>query len=187
MKLDPKKAAKMASDTFLETLKEARGISGDRRSLSSELRPGESVDLRSVEEKAAELERQYYEKFYHQAEHLRREEKGVYDSKERQLELQVKALQEELNEMAKATGQLEKEIKIAAFQAPVKPGIYHVRFFEKLRHFVKSFRAKIESSAAWLAAFNQRSKKRNYYWAQVRKSGTKFMLSGERYMATQAG
>lgn len=186
-KLDPKKAAKMVSDTFLETLKEARGTGGKEEPLNKEVRPGETIDLRSIEEKTAELEKQYWEKFYRQAEYLRKQEKSVYDSKEQQLEIQVQALQEELNEMAKATKDLEKEVKVAAFQATVKPGVYHVTFFEKLRHFIKAFRSKIESSAAWLAAFNKRSRKRNYYWAQVRKSGTKFMLSGERYMATQAG
>lgn len=186
-KLDPRKATKMVSDTFLETLKESRGTDGAQKRLGGEIAPGESIDLRSVEEKAAELEKQYFERFYRQAEHLRREEKGVSDVKEQQLQLQVKTLQEELNQMAKATKDLEKEVEIAAFQAPVKPGAYHLSFFEKLSHFIRAFRTKIDSSAAWLAAFNQRSKKRNYYWAQVRKSGTKFMLSGERYMATQAG
>jgi len=187
LKLDPKRTAKAVSDTFLETFKEARGGSEPSKLASKEIKPGEAIDLRSIEEKTAELEKRYYEQFYRQAEHLRKEEKRVYDSKERQLELQVKALQEELNEMAKATKELEKEVEIAAFQEPVKAGVYHLTFFEKLRHFVRAFRSKIENSAAWLAAFNQRSKKRNYYWAQVRKSGTKFMLSGERYMATQAG
>lgn len=186
-RLDPKKTAKMVSDTFLETLKEARGSRAPSRPAAKEIKPGEAIDLRSMEEKTAELEKRYFERFYHQAEHLRRQERTIHDSKERGLEIQVKALQEELNEMAKATQELEKEVAVAAFQAPVKPGVYHLRFFEKLRHFIKAFRGKIENSAAWLSAFNKRSKKRNYYWAQVRKSGTKFMLSGERYMATQAG
>lgn len=185
-KFDPRKTVKMVSDTFLETLKESRGTGEAQKRSGGEIAPGETIDLRSVEEKAAELEKDY-EKFYHQAEHLRREEKGVYDTKEQQLQLQVKTLQEELNQMAKATKDLEKEVEIAAFQAPIKPGAYHISFFERLSHFIRAFRTKIDSSAAWLAAFNQRSKKRNYYWAQVRKSGTKFMLSGERYMATQAG
>ena len=186
-KLNPKKALKIASDTFLETLKEARSAHAPEKVAPKELKPGAEIDLRSIEEKAAALEKKYYQHFYRQAEHLKQEEKRVHDSKERQLTFQVKALQEELNEMAKATKELEKEVEVAAFQAPVKAGAYHIAFFEKLRHFIKAFRSKIESSASWLAAFNQRSKKRSFYWAQARKSGTKFMLSAERYMATQAG
>jgi uncharacterized phage-associated protein len=92
-----------------------------------------------------------------------------------------------LKNLAVATKDLVQEVEKATKIEPVDPGLYHLNFFEKLKQTIITLRKKIEDSANWLALFNQRSKKKNYYWSQVRKSGTKFMLSQERYMATQAG
>jgi len=76
---------------------------------------------------------------------------------------------------------------VASKLEPVEPGVYHLNFFERPKQAIIIFRKKIEDSASWLALFNQRAKKRGYYWTQFKKSGTKFLLSQERYMATQAG
>ncbi len=122
-----------------------------------------------------------------QAEVVRRQEKLVFSAKEQETKAKVTALQEEVKKLASATKNLTKEVEIAAAETPVRPGIYHETFFEKLISFVKSLTKKIEDASVWLAAWNSRAKKRPFYWAQVQKSGTKFMLSGERYMATQAG
>lgn len=187
MRFDPrKKLTKVSPNDLKEAFRETGGGKAASQGISGEIKPGGSIDLTDLAKNSVELE-QYWERFYRQAERVRKEEKALnYDSKE-QLTCQIRALQEELERISKATENLEKEVEIAAFQAPVEPGIYHLSFFEKLRQFIKVFRTRIEDSAAWLAAFNARSKKRNAYWAQVSKSGTKFMLSGERYMATQAG
>lgn len=122
-----------------------------------------------------------------QAEVVRRQEKLVFSAKEQETKAKVTALQEEVKKLASATKNLTKEVEIAAAETPVQPGVYHESFFEKLISFVKSLTKKIEDASVWLAAWNSRAKKRPFYWAQVKKSGTKFMLSGERYMATQAG
>ena len=188
MRFDPrKKLTKIPPSDLKEAFRETGGRKAAREGISGEIKPGGSIDLTSLAKNSVELEKQYWERFYHQAERIRYEEKAVYNSKEQHLTGQIRALQEELERISKATENLEQEVEIAAFQAPVEPGIYHLSFFEKLRQFIKVFRTRIEDSAAWLAAFNARSKKRNVYWAQVRKSGTMFMLSGERSMATQAG
>ena len=177
----------MVSDTFLETLRGSRQPQEASPARSGELSPGQTVDFGSMEEKATALEKQYWQKFYRQAEYLRQEEKGVHEAREQQIEAQVQSLQEELSQMAKAAQELEKQVQIASVQTTAKVGVYHIRYFEKLRHFIKAFRAKIEDSSAWLAAFNSRSRKKNYYWSQVKKSGAQFMLSGERTAATQSG
>jgi hypothetical protein len=185
-KFDAKKKAKIFSHDLKETLR----TPGEQKAgggIAGEIKPGGSIDFSSFARESAELEKRYWERFYLQAERIRQEEKSLHEGKEQQLTYQIHALQAELNEIAKATEDLESEVKVAAFQAPVEPGIYHVSFFENLKLFIKTFRAKIENSAAWLAAFNARSKKRNFYWGQVKKSGTSFMLSGERSLATQAG
>lgn len=187
MRFDPrKKLTKVSPNDLKEAFRETGGEKAAREGISGEIKPGGSVDLTRLAKNGVELEN-HWEGFYRQAENIRKEEKSLFDSKEQHLTSQIRALQEELERISKATENLEKEVEIAAFQAPVEPGIYHLSFFEKLMQFIKVFRARIEDSAAWLAAFNARSKKRNTYWAQVRKSGTMFMLSGERSMATQTG
>ncbi|MBM3208895.1 hypothetical protein FJZ40_01190 [Candidatus Shapirobacteria bacterium] len=177
------------ADDFLEAIKDLgpANYPPKKNQGRGEITRGASVNLGGFAEQAEALEKRYQERFYLQAERIRREERLVYDGKERQILLQTKALQEELSQLAKATDNLGKEVEIATFQTPVSPGIYHVSFFEKLRAFIKVFKSKIDSSAAWLSAFNARAKKKNYYWGQVKKSGSKFMLSADRYMATQAG
>ena len=67
---------------------------------------------------------------------------------------------EEVVVLADTTQDLGAEVKVAAMQAPVEPGIYHVIFFEKLLEFVRSFRKKIEEASVWLYASNKRAQKK---------------------------
>jgi hypothetical protein len=151
-----------------------------------ELQPSESLDMKRLSWESALREREKRQ-FQQEFAHLRRQEKTIWTKAEQETQMQIKVILEELKKLAISTQKLSEEVKIAAEQAPVAPGTYHVSFFEKLRQTIVLFRKRVEESATWLSAFNQKAKKRNYYWAQVKKSGTKFMLSQERYMATQAG
>lgn len=190
-KKSPKK--KTISDNFLEVLRElgegtidtaVDQITGRKR--SGELKPEETIELEHFAREAVEREK-FAQEFEQEILGLRRQEKLVYTKEQQEIKLQVKAIQDELKKLAQSTQGLAKEVEIAAKQAPVEPGVYHLTFFERLRQIIVQFRQRIDDSRTWLAAFNQRAKRRNYYWAQVRKSGTKFMLSAERYMSTQAG
>ena len=49
-----------------------------------------------------------------------------------ELKLELHVLMQELSKLASVTPKLAQEVQIAAFQAPVNPGIYHLVFFEKL-------------------------------------------------------
>ncbi|MFC1789986.1 DUF5660 family protein [Patescibacteria group bacterium] len=118
---------------------------------------------------------------------LRQEERLVFKRSEREIKIQIETVRNELIKLVQETQKISKEVKIAAFQAPVDPGVYHLTFFEKLREFIIFIRKNIAESKNWLAVCNQRSKKRNSYWSKFKKSGTKFMLSAERYMTNQAG
>lgn len=122
-----------------------------------------------------------------QTEVVRHEEKLVFTAKQRETQTKIVALVEEIKKLGLAVQKMEKQVEITAFQAPVNPGVYHENFFEKIISFMRSLSRKIEDGADWMAAFNSKGKKRSHYWGQVQKSGTKFMLSQERYMATQAG
>lgn len=125
-----------------------------------------------------------FQEHYHQAP---KTERLVFSEAEQQVKLQIRAIQEELKRLALSTKDLAKEVEIAAIQAPVDPGVYHLNFLEKIRRQIILFKKRIEESATWLGEFNHRAKKRGHYWTQFKKHGTKFLLSQERYMSTQAG
>jgi len=118
---------------------------------------------------------------------IRREEKIIYSREQQQVKVQIETVQTQIKELAKEQVGLMKEIDKATFQAVANPGVYHQNFFERLLHLIKLAKKKIADSRTWLHFHNHRAKKRGYYWQNVKKSGTKFMLSQERYMATQAG
>ncbi|MFH1840846.1 MAG: DUF5660 family protein [Candidatus Shapirobacteria bacterium] len=175
------------NDSFLEALR-GLGSGGIKKGLprSGEMTPGQDLDFDNFQEQQEKLENQ--RRFFHQDYlNLRRREEVIWTKQEQEVKLQVKAILSELKQIAASTKDLTKEITFAAAQTPVEAGVYHLNFFEKLRLALIELKKRVEESATWLAAFNQKSKKRNYYWNQFKKSGTKFTLSADRYMSTQVG
>ena len=115
------------------------------------------------------------------------QEKALRQESQQEIALQIQALRAELIKLVKSVRNMSREVEIAAFQAPVEPGLYHLNFFEELRETIIMLTKSIKESFNWLSACNRRAKKRSHYWTQVQKSGSKYMLSQERYMATQTG
>jgi hypothetical protein len=115
------------------------------------------------------------------------QERMVFLRSENETKAQIKAIQEEIQQIAKGIGEMAHEVQVASFQAPVSPGVYHANFFERMRSYLKALRLKVQQSKNWLAQHNARSSKRKGYWGQVAQSGTKFMLSQERYAVTSTG
>lgn len=160
------------------------------RKQSGELKPNQSLD---VNQSALESRQVYQEKkeqfgrFQQEFLDIRRQEKIIYKETDRETKLQIAALLEELKKLSLSTKKLAKEVQIASLEPPVEPGVYHVNFYKRLRRTILLFKKKIDESATWLETFDRRGKKQGHYWGQVKKSGTKFMMSQERYIATQAG
>lgn len=144
----------------------------------NELQPGQTIDLKENTPKQTRFTPEF---------NLQYQEKTLWSNEKEEIRWQIAQILKELKKLAQATQNLSKEVDIAIEQTPVEPGKYHLSFLEKLKQTLVLLRKRVTDSATWLAAFNQKVRKRNYYWAQVRKSGTKFMLSQERYMATQVG
>lgn len=179
---DPKQK-RIRQDALIEAL---RGVGGDvftQTGLQPKTTPETSLPPESLyfEEREELLRRA------RRQETVRHEEKLVFTAKERERKAQVASLVEEVKKLAGAVQNLSEQVQTTAFQAPVEPGIYHVNFFQKVISFLRSLTQKVEDGTHWLAQTNAKAKKRNFYWGQVQKSGTKFMLSQERYMATQVG
>jgi hypothetical protein len=124
------------------------------------------------------------------AEQQRSGEKLVFHRKEEEAKQQVELIKTEIKKLIVETGQMSVELQQAeqtVMTTTVEPGTYHLNFFDRIRRLIALARKRISESRNWLELFNSRQQQRSYYWGQVQKSGTKFMLSHERYMATQAG
>ena len=171
-----RKTAKDIGGTFMGSNVSSPSISGS-----------EFNDFPDIYQKESELEKKYQRQARWQAEIAKKEEHVLFSRTDRETKLHVQALQQEIHQLAKATNELAKEAEIASFQIPSEAGTYHISFFEKLRNLIKSLRSKIQESSMWLAEWNKKAKKKNFYWGQFKKSGTNFMLSGDRQVATQTG
>lgn len=136
--------------------------------------------LKSKERQIASQEKQKYQRKIE-------EERLVFHRKQEEAKLQIKAVQNELKKLADTTQGLSQEVKKATLKAVVEPGTYHENFFDKIRKLIELARKKVAESKSWMETFNQRSKRKSHYWGQVKKSGTKYMLSQERSIATRVG
>ncbi|HBL52419.1 MAG: hypothetical protein A2694_01440 [Candidatus Blackburnbacteria bacterium RIFCSPHIGHO2_01_FULL_40_17] len=153
---------------------------------SGNINPGESLDIQLLLEEEREENKILKGKLAHEK-RLREEESVIISQKGQELRVELHALTQEVVQLSKSTEGLARETQIAAMQAPVSPGIYHVVFFEKIREFIRSFRKSIESASVWMQAANQRASKKKTFWGQVGKSGAKRLLSQEDYMQRSAG
>jgi len=152
---------------------------------SGDIAPGEQVEMEDVfsgkrdEDEATKsqlnLERQ-----------LLNQERAMIEKKTNELKIQLQAIMEEVVALSQSTSTLAKEVQIAAMQAPIEPGVYHVIFFEKLLEFIKSFRKKVDEAAVWLYSTNKRAEKKNY-WSMYKKKGSSFLLSPDHYLQRSAG
>ena len=157
------------------------------RKHSGEISPGESVDFKDIyngqREENLKLKKQIT--FERQ---LSYEQNRLIENKSNELRVQLQALMQEVAALAKATGGLSHEVKIAAIQAPANPGIYHVVFFEKLLEFIRSFRKKVDNAEVWLASSNKRAGKKNFWSTYKGKGGGgSFLLSPDSYLQRSAG
>lgn len=153
---------------------------------SGELIPGKEIDFEQLQQEQREKQIIQGERMRYQQRIER--ETVVFHEKEEKARLQIQSLQQELAKIASVTENVSREVKKATLTRVVEPGTYHENFFERIKRFLQRAKENIAKSSLWLKEFNRKGKKRGpFYWRQVKKSGTKYMLSQERYMATQVG
>lgn len=157
---------------------------GPQRS-SSEITAGQSIEMKDVLAEKNKKQKKV-EKQLHMERKLRREEEVRVQQRSQELRVQLQAIMQEVIVVTENTTELAQELKIAAMQAPIEPGVYHIIFFTNLLDFLKSFRKKIESAHVWLHAANSRAAKKGWV-ANYKKSGAKYLLSGEHYLSRNAG
>lgn len=175
-------ANKLSADFMQELL----GIRTPSKNYSGEIMPGEPVDMAEVysgryEEQIKVKKQMAFER------RLIQEERIQVEKKTNELKMQLNAVREEILILAQNTQDLAEETQVAAMQAPIEPGVYHVIFFEKLLEFIKSFRKKIEESAVWMHSLNIRARKKNVWGQNYKKKGASYLLSSEHYLSRSAG
>lgn len=107
----------------------------------------------------------------------------------RALRGQLEQIRIELKKIVETSQELEatfKEVAKETIQQTVKPGRYHVSFFEWMLSTIQNARVRIESSASWVSAISGKKSKKDY-WSLSKSQGTSFSLSGERVVAQQTG
>ena len=203
LKPRPVKKQSDASDSFLESLRSIGGstLSSVKNDL---LKPGIvdifkdlspfpnfGKDSQSDQKEKPQQENAFWKETQNQQrrqfESVKREERIVFTRAERETQAQVQNLQTEIKKLAVATGELASEVKVAAMQEEVNPGVYHVNFLQKLYQTIKSLRISVQESSYCLSVFNKKSQKKKGYWNQFKKSGSSFSLHHDRSVATQAG
>ncbi|QQS39575.1 hypothetical protein IPM62_03110 [Candidatus Woesebacteria bacterium] len=152
---------------------------------SADIKPGESLDVKDMvsdkKDKKQLLKKQLaYERRLHQ------EELIMVQRRTGELRMQLNAVMQEVVSLSLQTSELANETKIASMQSTVEPGVYHIIFFSNLLSTLKSFRKKIENASVWLHAANGRAAKVNWV-TNYKKSGAKYLLSGEHYLTRSAG
>ncbi len=181
-------ASSIKNDLLAETSKDfARQMFGIQppQHHTGEIEPGSSIEINDVFSGEAETKKKLNNQLALER-RLRQEEKELLEKKSNDLRLELQALIEEITMLSQTTQDLTQEVQIAAMQAPVEPGVYHVIFFQKLLEFLKSYRQKVEEAAVWLHTSNKRAQKKNY-WAKYKKHGSKFLLSPDHYLTRSAG
>ncbi len=126
-----------------------------------------------------------------ESEHLKRHkeitETKIFDRKEIEAKAKIEAIKDQLRLLVKDLAAMDLQLEKAIEEEIVSPGTYHVTFFEKMRKFIIDLRKRVVESANWLATSYGRQQDQKSYWGNVKRSGTKYMLSQERTVATQAG
>ena len=153
---------------------------------SGEIKPGQSVNIETVMSASMQSKQEKSGNTFYYHERVVKEEHEIVRHKTNELRMQLKAIMEEVVVLASETGDLGEELQIAAMQAPIEPGEYHLSFFDQLLEFIRSFRKKVKNASEWLHMSNKRAQKKNY-WSQYKKHGAKLLLSGESYSQRSAG
>ncbi len=106
---------------------------------------------------------------------------------EMQIKRSVDEIRMEIKRLIATSKVVEMTVKDAtADKAPIKPGKYHLNFFEFVLSVIRDATRKLEDGAAYGSLF-QSKKQQSKYWSSYKTHGTSFGLSGERTTATQTG
>ncbi len=142
----------------------------------------------------AATQKKELEKRYRWLQHKNRLEKtatSIYDRREREKREEIKAIREEIIKLAQAVDKLDHltgEIDQATKQPTIKPSLYELSFWQRLRQMLNTIIKDVEKSSLWFQESNRKRKKKNF-WGMVdsKKGGAQVLLSSEHYVSRSTG
>lgn len=163
----------------------ARSILGESESntpRSGDMKPGQEVNLNSVE-KSEKPKGEVLGGIDYRRETVQGSER-IHNRELSEQDRKLQEIRSEIARLASSIQTISKEARaVSVEQAPQTSGKYHLNFMEWMLSVIRTARMKVEDSGAWL----QVSKKKNGYSQKAQNLGTKFTLSHERTVATQTG
>lgn len=110
----------------------------------------------------------------------------VFSLADEQVKREVQQIRQEIEILRQTIGKVENNLEQAIIEEVIEPGVYHLNFFRKIKIALQMAQRSLSDANLWLDMWSSR-KDRSHYWKMAKTKGTKFTLSQERYMATQAG
>ncbi|EKE06280.1 MAG: hypothetical protein ACD_19C00021G0012 [uncultured bacterium] len=178
-----KNEVKATSDEFFRQLLGQQKLQQEKR--SGEVPMGQSLQMNEVMSGQEEKNKRLQEQIFFER-RLFSEEKQATGEKLNELRLRLQAIQTEATKMVATTASLSQEIKIAVMQGAANVSEYQINFYEDIISLIIAFRKKIDNAVVWMQSTNKRAEKKNF-WAQYKKKGSSFLLSGETYSQRSAG
>jgi hypothetical protein len=145
--------------------------------------PGAAV---KTEQMAVSEQSEAWKKRFAQEKVMHKETLQLVERRRKEQKVRIQSVRQEIKVLSTSVAKWSAEVDRAVFEAPVDEGVYHESFFEKLLSFIKSLKARIDSSSHWVAMHNTRSVKKGVFWANAMKGGKlnqKYAFSGERKAA----
>lgn len=189
-----KSLASLAKDTVsLDQWKTYLGLGSQEKpqeKLSGDLSEGQELNLKGLNKRKEKERILDIDPGINYRDEILNREKRVSHRMLSETQSKIEQILDELKKIVATTKELQVQFReVAVEQITVKPGRYHESFFEWMLSIVRSARAKVEDSGAWLSAAKGKHAKKGMYWtnADEKVGGTSFSLSSERVVATQTG
>jgi len=118
--------------------------------------------------------------------YLEQELAQIESQEKAELKKIIEQLQDEIKSMKAALGQLDSTAEQLISNPVVEVNSYQLTFLSRLRAFMSSLAANINQANMWLDSFNQKKKKKNYFWSMAqnkKKGGQQYMFSNEHSAA----
>lgn len=111
----------------------------------------------------------------------------VYSAKDKQIQRQIEEIRKELQAMAKQIVKYDQNITATIQTQVVKPGTYHVSFFEHIRQMITLIRKNVSEANSWLSTFKKRGKQKGAFWKNTKSGGTAYMMANEHAVSRSVG
>lgn len=121
--------------------------------------------------------------------HLVEEQKTLFDTHQAELQREISALRQEIQQLIKQSAKLDQKVEIAAIQPIIEINTYQVNFLKRLRILVSNFRRNVSEAGCWLDVLKKRKTKKNAFWGNVKnkkKGGDQLLFSNESSLARSA-